>query len=84
MNLTEPNTLATELGSSFAGEAWTNISIGSSKWLSGTWFHSKNNTSATAVVSFTDWSSEPPFDGSLSTKRLVDQEKIVNVEALGL
>ena len=83
VNQTEPTTLGAALGSSFAGEAWANVSIGSSNWLSGTWFHSKNNTSASAVVRFTDWSSEPPFDGSSNTNGLVDQEKTVNVEGPG-
>ena len=84
MNQTEPTTLVAALGSSFAGEVWTNVSIGSSNWWSGTRRHSKNSSSASAVVGFTDWSSEPPFDRGLNANGLADQGKTVNVKALGL
>jgi hypothetical protein len=83
-NQTEPTTLVAALGSSFTGEVWTNVSNGLPNRLSGTWLHSKNNTSASAVVSFSDWSSEPPVDGGLNAIGFADQAKIVDVEALGL
>ena len=83
-NQTEPTTLVAALGSSFTGEVWTKVSDGLPNRLSGTWLHSDNHTSASAVVSFSDWSSEPPVEGGLNTNEQVDQATTVDVDALGL
>jgi hypothetical protein len=80
----EATTLVAVMGSNFTGEVWTNVSNGLPARVNGTWFSSKGNTAASAAVSFTDWSSEPPVEGAFAGKGAVDQAKSVDVDALGL
>lgn len=79
----EPTTLVEVLGSSFMGEVWTSVSSGLPSRMSGTWFNSKGDA-ASASLSFADWSSEPPAEGSFPAIGQVEQAKSVGIEELGL
>jgi hypothetical protein len=80
----EPTALAAVVGRSFTGEIWTNVSNGLPAQLTGTWFHSKDNTAVSAAVSFADWSSNPQADAGVAANGQVERAMTVDVDALGL
>lgn len=83
-NQPESTTLVAVMGGSFTGEVWTNVSDGLPARVNGTWFSAKGDTAASAAVTFSDWSSEPPTEGAFAGSGAGDQAKTVDLEALGL
>lgn len=80
----ESTTLVAVMGNGFTGEVWTNVSNGLPARVNGTWFGTKGDTAASAAVTFSDWSTEPPVEAAFAGKGAVDQAKTVKLEALGL
>lgn len=80
----EANTLVAVMGGRFTGEIWTNVSDGLPARISGTWFSGTGDTAASASVTLADWSFTPPVEAAFAANGLVDQAKIVDIEALGL
>lgn len=79
----EDTTLAAVMGGRFTGETWIAKSNGLPTRITGTWFGAKGDLAASAAVSFSGWSPEPPAAEAFAVKGLAEA-RAVDLGELGL
>lgn len=72
----EATTLAAIMGGRFTGEAWLAKSNGLPDRIIGTWFGARGDTAASAALTFSGWSPQPPVAEAFAVTGLAEAKQV--------